>query len=615
MPARAQAPVDDERAWEDMSYGTGEALFTAVAVDPDDPKRVYAGANGAVYVSEDGGQTWTRVLRVRGSASNEQRAEESAEDDIEDEVADRTDELRDELLEEIKREITEELIAEYGEYGETLADEIAEDLAEQQLAEEFDSLAAEVREEIGRARAGRDLSALGSLGETQRRVEPRTVHRLLALPGGRLLVASGSGLFVSNDRGQTFDEHQTGIVPEERDVRAAGASALVPGRFFAGTLAGLFVTDDAGESWTEAGGFPGKLAVNDVAVHPQRPDEVLAATDQGVFLSVDGGRTFVAVHQPTSPLALTTNAVAWSPADPRIAYAGTLEGLFRSQDGGAEWERVEPEGLLTRQVQDLVARGRALVIASPDGVFLSEDAGESFRELYAGLDTPDVRRVAAGATSVELYAATVRGLFAYRLSPDRQHRLQRLSEAFERLRSEPSVMDVAREALRYAGFDVPVESWRRRSELAPLAPKVVATYGALNPWFDAYRLRTNLWTLPPTVYDYRDQRANWQVSLTWDASRWVFNSRTTTVSAAFRRIEKQRTRVLRRVVNTYNTRRRAQVTLIEAPPTDVRAYVQKQLQIDELTAVLDGLTDGYFSAQLAPSAAPRGEARSSSRTP
>ncbi|MFM2152393.1 MAG: Sortilin, neurotensin receptor 3, partial [Pseudomonadota bacterium] len=64
--ATLAAPRSEDRRWEDISYGTGETDFTAVAVDPENPRRLFAGAGGSLYLSTDGGLTWNRTLDLRG---------------------------------------------------------------------------------------------------------------------------------------------------------------------------------------------------------------------------------------------------------------------------------------------------------------------------------------------------------------------------------------------------------------------------------------------------------------------------------------------------------------------------------------------------------------------
>lgn len=607
--AEVSASIDDGRVWEDVSYGTGEALFTAVALDPDQPRRVYAGANGAVYVSDDGGVTWTRTLRVRGSSSVAVQTSDGPDVDklVEDEVADRVEAERDDLLEEIKQQITDDLVAELGSYGEELADELAEELALQQLADQEAELEEEIRADL--ARSPSSASGEESIeSSTAVPIEPRRIHRILALPGGRVLVASGSGLFESTDRGQTFESFSFGHVPAERDVRSVAVDPRRPQHLLAGTLAGLYASTDGGESWQEVGGFPDKLAFFDLAVDPSSPLRVLAASNDGVYLSTDGGLSFELVNQPSAPLARDTRAVAFDPVDPRIAFAGTQEGLFRSLDAGAEWERVEAPGLLSRDVQDFRSMDWGLIASSSNGVFLSADSGESFRELYAGLDSQDVARVAASQVPLDVYAATDRGLFAYRAQGERARKGDVLSEIRALLDSEPSLESVSQRAIAHAQVDLPVESWRTRAAIAPLMPRLTVRWNGNDPWEGPFDRRVAGTTVPPTIYNFMERDAGWTAQLTWNLLGVVMPSQTLDVSSTFRRTEKHRSRVLRRVVNTYNARRRLQVALIQSPPSDVLSYARKTLQVDELSAVLDGLTDGWFTDALA-SAGARAQTR------
>ena len=84
-------------------------------------------------------------------------------------------------------------------------------------------------------------------------------------------------------------------------------------------------------------------------------------------------------------------------------------GLYRSLDAGGEWERLEPPGLISRDLQDFASAEWGLVVATSNGVFLSADSGASFRELYAGLDTPDVRRVALAGANGSTAVHSARG--------------------------------------------------------------------------------------------------------------------------------------------------------------------------------------------------------------
>ena len=52
------------------------------------------------------------------------------------------------------------------------------------------------------------------------------------------------------------------------------------------------------------------------------------------------------------------------------------------------------------------------------------------------------------------------------------------------------------------------------------------------------------------------------------------------------------------VTRIYFERRRLQVSLLTQPPSDPQVAIDKELRQRELAAMLDGLTGGYFSAQL-----------------
>lgn len=609
LHAQTAPDVDDGRIWEDVSYGTGEALFTAVAVDPTRDGRVYAGANGAVFISTDAGATWSRLLSIRGSASTTGPGSDAfdVERTVEDEAADRVDADRDELLEEIKQQITDDLVAELGSYGEELADEIADELAEQQLADEEDDLFEEVQAEFERNRqawtsaADADPAAPG--------IQPRRIHRILALPDGRVFIATGSGLFESKDFGESFDELQVGILPAEQDVRSVLVDPRRPNHLLAGTLSGLFLSADGGESWHEVGGFPEKLAFYDLSVDPVEPLRILAGSSDGVYRSADGGKSFQLVNQPTAPDARITRAVVHDASDSEITYAGTEAGFFRGLNGGDDWERVVAPGLLSQNLSDLVSMPWGLVASSDSGVFVSVDRGDSFRELYAGLDSPDVLRVGAGKTPLSVFAATESGLFAYRTPRERAEKSRALTGIRRLLQNEPRVEEVSQRALAYAQIELPVESLRARANLAPLMPRLTVRWNAVDPIEGPFTFRVAGNTVPPTLYNFRKEHHGLNAQLTWNLRSIFWPTENLSVSRLARGLEKDKTRVLRRIVNTYNARRRLQVALIQSPPRDVRLYAQKALQIDELSAVLDGFTDGWFTSAIA-----HGESRTQPRT-
>jgi hypothetical protein len=58
--------------------------------------------------------------------------------------------------------------------------------------------------------------------------------------------------------------------------------------------------------------------------------------------------------------------------------------------------------------------------------------------------------------------------------------------------------------------------------------------------------------------------------------------------------------ILEEVTEAYFARRGVQIALMVNPPADQHALLQRELELQELTAVLDGYTGGAFSAQMQP---------------
>jgi hypothetical protein len=95
-----------------------------------------------------------------------------------------------------------------------------------------------------------------------------------------------------------------------------------------------------------------------------------------------------------------------------------------------------------------------------------------------------------------------------------------------------------------------------------------------------------------------DDALELQGEVKWKLGDLVFNARETAVVRENRLVARERQRILQTVTQTYFERRRAQVDLLLAPPTDAAARTVAELKIAELTAELDGVTGGAFSSMV-----------------
>lgn len=144
----------------------------------------------------------------------------------------------------------------------------------------------------------------------------------------------GHGFFRSQDGGQRWQLMDAG--PRggiARFVHSNMPGSMQTGWFFAATGEGVRRSMDCFCGWREAGEL-GRAATA-IAYDPRRPQHVYAATDDGLFLSANGGEQWSRVSAPAAAI----RALVVTPDG--IVYAATDDGtLFRSGDGAKTWERV-----------------------------------------------------------------------------------------------------------------------------------------------------------------------------------------------------------------------------------------------------------------------------------
>ena len=87
------------------------------------------------------------------------------------------------------------------------------------------------------------------------------------------------------------------------------------------------------------GGLPTPLTVQAVASHPKTAKTILIGTPEGLFRTTDGGEKWTAITQGLGKVSITSLAI--HPQDPQLVFAATAEGaIYKSQDGGQRWQQV-----------------------------------------------------------------------------------------------------------------------------------------------------------------------------------------------------------------------------------------------------------------------------------
>ena len=149
-----------------------------------------------------------------------------------------------------------------------------------------------------------------------------------------------SGIYKSENGGEVFRKQQ-GIPNTARRTRVLMQDPVNAPTVYAGTTEGLYQTTNAGTSWQRLTGPD--VIINDVYVDPTNNRHVLLATDRsGVLLSDNGGTSFVAANTGFSQRQV--EALLVDSRNPNSIYAGVLNdktygGVFVSDDGGSTWNQ------------------------------------------------------------------------------------------------------------------------------------------------------------------------------------------------------------------------------------------------------------------------------------
>lgn len=163
-----------------------------------------------------------------------------------------------------------------------------------------------------------------------------------------------------------------------------------------GTVSGLYRRAEDSDAWQLCDAIAG-THVHAIAVHPEDPAIVYAATDKGLLRSVDRGTTWVRVVEAAAGEQMWS--VLFHPNDPRTILTGSAPlGLHRSDDGGESFQRMPRPKIAERMVGAFPSRvmRMGIVRQRPDviwagmevnGAMRSDDGGETWADLSDGLVT------------------------------------------------------------------------------------------------------------------------------------------------------------------------------------------------------------------------------------
>jgi hypothetical protein len=167
--------------------------------------------------------------------------------------------------------------------------------------------------------------------------------------------------------------------------------------------------------------------------------------------------------------------------------------------------------------------------------------------------------------------------------------------------AEPDVQATQAMALAYTKTNPElVDGWLRASRQAYMLPKLNLQYEHEDDQSQDYEYTINgdgdLVPEEDGLDIDRDDKI--VVKLEWRLDKLIMSSEQIRVINESQDIVKLRDKVLDEVTRLYFDRRRLQVDLLLNPSSSLKTRIDNELRLQELTANLDALTGGAFSASL-----------------
>lgn len=432
----------------------------------------------------------------------------------------------------------------------------------------------------------------------------RSVNFLLSAPDNAIYAATGNGLFYSANQGKNWQRIFRARDYLENECTVIG---MMQGVIYLGTKKGLFLSRDKARTWQKQKGGLSDEPILSIAV--QKPGAyIYAVCLSAVYRSKSGSELWEKIfishsagnNDETDEDAEDYNdeqeeqsvyGLRYITVDDNAGYIylATSKGIYRSINQGADWELMTDYGLFERDIKSVLVSNSVVYAGTKSAIFRFD--GARWNEVSLGLGSQDIRFIALDREG-SLYAVCDNGLFKANAGD------APISSVIKSLycHNEPDIAKVQKAAIKYAEVEPEkIMHWRKQAAKKAWLPQV--SLGLDRDTTDLWHWEGGSTTKvdDDTLRRGRDT-VEWDVSVSWDLSELIWNSDQTSIDVRSRLMVELRQDILDEVTKLYFERLRVKMELDSLSIEERKKRFEKELKLKELTALLDGLTNGYFSA-------------------
>lgn len=226
-----------------------------------------------------------------------------------------------------------------------------------------------------------------------------------------MYVGGISGIFRSDDSGETWERLPTHNTPGLVNVESLAVDPRTPNTVYAGTWYLPYKTTDGGRTWRSIkNGIIDDSDIFAIDIDPRDPNHVIMSACSGIYETRNGGDSWRKVQGIPSQ-SRRTRAILQHPSVPGLVFAGTTEGFWRSERGGDadSWMVTTSRQLEINSITVHPSRPETVYIGTNNyGVMVSYDSGKSFLPTNGGYSGRFANAIVADReTPNRIYAATI----------------------------------------------------------------------------------------------------------------------------------------------------------------------------------------------------------------